>query len=252
MVDAVLAWLRTDGGPLVYAVLALASALEYVFPPFPGDTVVLFGVFLAVTAGLSPPLVYAALTAGSIGGAMLAWRVGRAIARDPERPPRFLRSRAARATLAEVQARFRRHGATYLALNRFLPALRALFFVGAGVAGLPASRVALWGGLSAAAWNALLFAAGWGLGAQWRRLEALARTYTTGAFGVAAVVLVVFAALVVRRLRRGTAPPALGDDERAPSGRRAPQEAGSAEATLTVPPSPTSPPENARPGETPR
>jgi membrane-associated protein len=210
MVDAVLEWLRTSGGPAVYAVLALASALEYVFPPFPGDTVVLFGVFLAVTAGLSPPLVYLALTAGSIAGAMVAWRVGLAIGRDPERPPRFLRSRAARAALAEVQARFRRHGAIYLVLNRFLPALRALFFVGAGVAGLRAWRVALWGGLSAASWNALLFGAGWALGAQWPRLEALARRYTEAALVVAGVILVGFGVLVVRRLRRGAVPSSPG------------------------------------------
>ena len=46
-----------------------------------------------------------------------------------------------------------KRGNWYLAANRFLPALRAFFFVGAGLANMPLRAVIFWGGLSAAVWN---------------------------------------------------------------------------------------------------
>lgn len=201
MTDLLLQWLASHEGPLAYLVLCLAAALEYIFPPFPGDTVTLFGVFLAGTAGFSPWLVYFAIDLGSVLGGLGAYAVGRRIARDPAHPPRLLRGRRTQVALAEVRLRFARHGAVYLALNRFLPALRAFFFVGAGLARLPVSRVILWGAVSASLWNGLLFAVGWAVGGHWERLAAFASTYAWAALGVGILVIVVFAYIVRVRLK---------------------------------------------------
>lgn len=201
MTDVLLRWLASHEGPFGYLALCFAAALEYVFPPFPGDTITLFGVFLAGSAGYSPWLVYLAIDVGSVLGGLGAYAVGRRIARDPGNPPRLLRGRRTRAALAEVQLRFERHGAVYLALNRFLPALRAFFFVGAGLARVPVSRVILWGAVSASAWNALLFVLGWAVGGNWRRLSALASTYAWIALGVGVVAVALFAYVVRLRLK---------------------------------------------------
>lgn len=183
MMDALLLWLQSTGGPLPYVVLGLASLLEYVFPPFPGDTVTLFGVFLAATAGWSPLGVYTVLNVGAVGGGMLAYAFGRWLAdRRETKPPRFFRSERAQRALASAVARFERHGAAYLALNRFLPAMRAFFFVGAGMARLPAWKVAVYGALSALLWNALIFAVGWTVGGNFERLLELSQTYSKAAF----------------------------------------------------------------------
>lgn len=179
--------------------LGLAAALEYVLPPFPGDTVTLFGVFLAGTAGFSPWLVYLAIDVGSVLGGLAAYAVGRRI--DPENPPRFLRGRRTRAALDEVRARFVRHGAVYLAVNRFLPALRAFFFVGAGLARVPLSRVVVWGTLSASLWNALLFAVGWAVGGNWQRLAGMAQSYAWVALALSVAAIAVFAYIVRARLK---------------------------------------------------
>ncbi|HEY8432880.1 MAG TPA: hypothetical protein VIL20_31125, partial [Sandaracinaceae bacterium] len=129
MMDELLAWLKEAEGPLAYVVLALASLIEYVFPPFPGDTVALFGVFLAASSGYSVARVYAALNAGALAGGMSAYALGRWIAvRRERRTPRFLRGQQVRRAIDAVLARFERHGAAYLALNRFVPALRSVFF----------------------------------------------------------------------------------------------------------------------------
>jgi membrane protein DedA with SNARE-associated domain len=205
--DEVIRWLQGSEGPLGYAVLALASLIEYVVPPFPGDTIALFGIFLAATAGWSAVWVYLALNLGATAGGMIAYGFGRAVA-APERRPRGLRGARTERAIDTITARYRKHGVIYLAVNRFVPALRAFFFVGAGIARLPWPSVALWGGLSAAAWNGLLLALGWAVGASWERMLAAARAYSAVAtvLIVAAIALLVLRTLV-RRARKQTAEP---------------------------------------------
>jgi membrane protein DedA with SNARE-associated domain len=212
MMEELLAWLQQTEGPLAYVVLGLASLVEYVFPPFPGDTITLFGVFLAVSAGYGIGWVYLALNVGALAGGMMAYWVGRAIgAKRWERTPRFLRTQQARRAIDSVLARFERHGAAYLAINRFVPALRAVFFVAAGMAGLPAWKVAVWGTLSAALWNALLLGAGWGLGASYQQLAEWVRTYSYVAIGALVIGALVALARVLVRKGAGAS-----DDEVAP------------------------------------
>lgn len=204
MLEDLFDYLRQAHGPLAYLLLAGGACIEYVFPPFPGDTVVLFGAFLAATAGYSPTGVYLVMTAGSIAGGMGAYAFGRFFGNDERRLPRWLRTDAAKAAFTKLDHQFHRYGAAYLALNRFVPALRAFFFVGAGLARMPAGRVLLFGGISAAAWNALILAVGYAVGANWDRLRQLGDQYTAA---VLIVLGVVAAALVARwwltRDRRG-------------------------------------------------
>lgn len=199
MIAAALTWLATHQGPLAYALLAVAAMSEYIFPPLPGDLLTLFGIFLAGSAGYSPLAVYLSVTAGSVLGGWLAYLAGRWLAKKPS-PGGLLSGPKTRALLDEVAHRFEKHGVAYLAVNRFVPVLRAFFFVGAGLAGLPAGRVLLWGTVSALAWNALLFAAGWAVGHHWGRLSALLSAYSTVALAVALLVVLV---LFLRARRRG-------------------------------------------------
>jgi membrane protein DedA with SNARE-associated domain len=182
------------------ALLFASSAVEYVFPPFPGDTVTLFGAFLAANLGWSVPLVFAAVTAGSLAGASIDYALGRRLARTPINALSG-RAKRARERVEPILARFRRHGAAYIAVNRFLPGVRALFFVAAGMAGLPAARVLLYGLASAAAWNALVIAAGFAVGRNWERLLGLLGTYTAVAW-IPVAMLAAAAAWIALRSRR--------------------------------------------------
>jgi membrane protein DedA with SNARE-associated domain len=195
MLEDLLDYLRQGEGPLAYGVLGAAAAIEYVFPPFPGDTIVLFGAFLAATAGYHPLIVYAALTGGSMVGASGTYFGGRWIAANRTRLPRFLQTDQARWAFDRLDEQFQRYGAAYLAVNRFLPAMRAFFFIGAGMARMPFGRVLFFGGLSAAAWNALLLAVGYGVGANWEYLQRIFGRYSAV---VAVLVALVVATLAIR------------------------------------------------------
>ena len=61
----------------LYCLLALAACLEYVFPPFPGDTVTLFAGFLVgVNEEWSFALVFLALNVGSVLGTLIDYAAG--------------------------------------------------------------------------------------------------------------------------------------------------------------------------------
>lgn len=188
-------FLRTlEHGPKhwAYALIAAASAVEYVFPPLPGDTVVLFAVVLSARAHLHWALVYGLMTVGAVLGGLVAWRFGLWLSVHEDEWPRFLRRPGATRALDAVRRGYARHGSTYLLANRFLPALRAFFFVGAGLSGMRAGPVIVFGGISAAAWNALLLALGYALGHNWDAMRSVVERYAT-----ATLVVIAFGALVL-------------------------------------------------------
>jgi membrane protein DedA with SNARE-associated domain len=208
MMEDLQAWLQQQEGPAAYAALGLASLIEYVFPPFPGDTVALAAVILAATGGYHLIWVYVALNLGALVGGMSTYALGRWIGRRRlERMPRFLRGQQIRRAIDVALERFSRHGAAYLALNRFVPALRAVFFIAAGMAGLPWWKVAIWGTLSACAWNALLLGAGWALGDNAAQLVDWVETYSYAAVAAVVLVVLVGALRLVRAARRAGAEP---------------------------------------------
>jgi membrane-associated protein len=185
-----------------YALVAAAAGVEYVVPPLPGDTVALFAVALAVRAQLHWFYVYLALTAGAMLGGLGAWAVGIWLADHEESWPPFLKRPTVTRALDAVRRGYARHGAMYLAVNRFLPALRAFFFVGAGLSRMKAAPVLIYGGISAALWNALLMAVGYAVGTNWDALRELVERYTMATLALVAIVVVGVVARFLYDLRR--------------------------------------------------
>ena len=168
-------------GPAAPAVLFLGSLVEYVFPPFPGDTLVLLGAWYAVNGVLSWPMTFLAVTAGALAGAYVDWRAGVALGRRLERSA-HRKGGLTEARLVRFEEGYRRWGAWLLVANRFLPGVRAFFFLGAGACGIPLGRVLLFGGVSAALWNVLLLAAGGLLVGNLDELVRLLDQYTRAAW----------------------------------------------------------------------
>ncbi len=187
-------------GPAAPAILFLASLGEYVFPPLPGDLLVILGAWYAVKGVISWPLAFGAVTAGAVLGAAVDYGIGRWLARRFD-------ARAARHGLlsAERLARFvsayQRWGSVLLVANRFMPGVRAFVFVGAGAAGIPLARVLLLGGISAALWSALLLFAGGLLVRSLPELVELFRAYSAFAWAVLLGVAILLA--LGAWLRRG-------------------------------------------------
>ena len=183
----------SDYAPLV---LFGGSLVEYLFPPFPGDTLVLLGAWYAVHGELSWPLTFLSVTLGAVAGAWIDYQVGAALGRRLDRSAER-RSSLTADRLHRVEQGYRRHGAWFLVANRFLPGVRAFLFLAAGASGMPIGRVLLYGGVSAALWNALLLAAGSFLVSNLDDMVRLLERYTSVAWLAIAAVAVL---LLVRAL----------------------------------------------------
>jgi membrane-associated protein len=183
-----------ETGPFAPAILFVATSLEYLFPPFPGDALLVLGAWYAANGQLSWPATFLWVTAGALVGASINYRIGAWLA------PRIDR-RAAEGghpfaeKLERFEVSYRRWGAWLLVFNRFMPGIRAFLFVAAGASGIPLRRVLLLGGISACVWNALLLSIGAFVAHNVDEMLLLLRSYTR----IAAALLALAALVLVAR-----------------------------------------------------
>ncbi|WPB78674.1 DedA family protein [Archangium violaceum] len=186
-------------GLLGLLVLGLAAAVEYVVPPFPGDTITLLGGVYAVRGEHPWPLVFLVVVAGSVVGALINYQVGRWLVGRFERKPGDVFFGISHARLEAVQSQMRHKGPWLLLANRFIPGVRGLIFVAAGAAHMPRSNALILGALSAMAHTGLVLALGAAVGGNLERLEALMWRYQWAVIGLVAVGMV---AALVRALAK--------------------------------------------------
>jgi membrane protein DedA with SNARE-associated domain len=189
------AGVRDDDLPLLLALTAASSALEHVFPPFPGDV----GVTLCAAVGFAHSWpawgLFLSALGGSLVGTTLAWGFGRWLDRNARHTTRpwllYARARAQEAT-----ASFDRHGLKIIAVSRFVPLGRAFIIVAAGFRAMPLGRVLLAAAAGAVLWNSVLFALAALVG---RNLDLLGRYLDRYNRGALAVLVVIAVAVYARR-----------------------------------------------------
>lgn len=125
---------------LVYLVIAVGAALENVFPPLPADTFVLLGALLASAGRAHPVHVFVWTWLANVGGAIAVYALARRYGN------RFFGTAAGHwllhpRQLEQVGRFYQRWGWPAIFISRFLPGLRAVVPVFAGVAKVPALQV---------------------------------------------------------------------------------------------------------------
>ena len=163
MADRFLEWVSGLSSPAIYAILALLSAVENVFPPVPADVAVVVGAFLSHRGQTSAPLVGAlcwlANTASSAAMYFYARAHGRRFFQEgwPRRlmPP---------STMRALEHAYARHGVYGIFLSRFLPGIRAGVTPFAGVVGISPLRALVPSAAASAIWYAFLAFTGAALG----------------------------------------------------------------------------------------
>lgn len=196
------AWLGMIGA-WGYGLLGGAGFIEYVFPFFPGDVVLVTGGAWVERENRSVLLLFASLMLASWLGLAVVWRVGRALAsRIDSLPPDKKVLGVSVAQLKKIETRMRERSTWLLIGNRFMPGLRTVILLSAGAANVPLPKVLLFGGISAAAFNALLIVVGITIGDNAEALATFFSRFRTATFALVGVVVVVFIARWVWRRRR--------------------------------------------------
>lgn len=193
----VVAVMRAIGAPGV----GVATALETVFPPVPSEVVLPLAGFTASQGHYGFGAAVAWATAGSVAGALLlyyagaVWGVERLYA---------LADRLPLVSHDDVERSidwFERHGRTAVFVGRFVPGVRSLISIPAGVHRMRLVPFTLWTTLGSLIWNIALIGAGYELGAQWHVVERWVGEAANAIYVVLGVALTVVVAQRVRKRR---------------------------------------------------
>jgi undecaprenyl-diphosphatase len=163
--------------PWGYLIVGLATFLENSVGAgviVPGETLVIVGGFYARVGALSLPWVIAVSVAGAILGDNLGYLLGRRFGRGLlERHGHRLLVTPAR--LAAADAYYRRHGGKTVFLGRFIPVVRSVGFILAGVSHMPWRRFAAYDAAGSLLWGAANAVLGYVLGEAYARAEGYLR-----------------------------------------------------------------------------
>jgi len=173
--------------------LFASAIVENLVPPIPGDTITAFGAFLAGIGKLDFIMVWIITTLGSTIGFMLLFYAGVLFGRGffSKTKIKFFNSE----NIKKAERWFNKYGYFVVAMNRFLPGIRSVISISAGISGLNGLKVFVLSMVSAIFWNFLWIYAGYSLGNNWEKVyEAL--TVLVTKYNIAVISILVIAAIV--------------------------------------------------------
>lgn len=147
---------------LNYGTVTLLMTIESTFIPFPSEVIVPPAAYKALQAdaGLNIILVVLFATLGAVLGALINFYLAKFLGRPIIY--KFADSRLGRMCLLDSQkvvqaeAYFRKHGAISTFIGRFIPVIRQLISIPAGIAGMKLRPFILFTALGAFLWNVVL------------------------------------------------------------------------------------------------
>lgn len=180
-----------------YLGIALLIAVENIFPPIPSEVILTVGGFMTTYTSMKIWGVITAATIGSILGALILYGVGRWL--NPDRLDRWVDGRLGKLLhlkkedIHRAEKWFERRGKLTVFFCRFIPIIRSLISIPAGISRMHMGVFILLTALGTAIWNIVLVYFGVFLGGSWKIAVEYMNTYsliTAIVFAVLAVILV--------------------------------------------------------------
>lgn len=154
-----------------YIGILLLITLENVFPPIPSEVILTFGGFVTTYTSLRVWGVVVAATVGSVLGAVILYGVGRLM--NAERLGRLLDGRWGKVLrlkkddVLKAEEWFLRHGNLAVFLCRFVPIVRSLISLPAGMSKMPPRSFLILTIIGTSIWNVVLVLLGRLAGNAW-------------------------------------------------------------------------------------
>lgn len=181
--------------------VGLLIFLENVLPPIPSEVILPFAGFTAQRGELNVAAAWLSASIGSLLGALLLYAIGAFIGEDRLRE--LSRKRwfifFGEKDFDRGDRFFDRYGSHVVFFARFIPLVRSVVSVPAGVDRMPIVRFVVLTFAGSAIWNALFIGAGWVLGDNWDVVEGYMGPLSYLVVALLALALVL---LVIRKVRR--------------------------------------------------
>lgn len=166
-----------------YLGIGFLIAIENIFPPIPSEVILTFGGFLTTYTKLNVWLVILSATFGSLAGAMILYYIGRLI--KPEKLKSILSGKIGKtlflnpADIDRAEDWFDKKGNMTVFFCRFIPIVRSLISVPAGMAKMNLLSFLLYTTVGTAIWNTVLVWLGVLAGDSWKIVVAYVGIYSS-------------------------------------------------------------------------
>ena len=184
---------------LGYPGLFLLIVLESTMVPIPSLLVMPFAGFLASRGDFSLPVILVINSAGALVGSSLSYWLGAAGGKPlllRYGKYMFIRPK----DIEKTEAYFAKHGGKTIFIGRFLPVVRHLISIPAGIARMPLPQFLTLTFLGASIWGGGLMILGYQLGSNWESIAGKAKRVDLVIAGL--IVLAIVAVVVKFVLRR--------------------------------------------------
>lgn len=185
-----------------YLGVFLLITLENVFPPIPSEVILLFGGFMTTYTKLNIIIMIIAATLGSIFGAIILYYIGKIF--NKERLKKIISGKIGKvlrlknSDIDKADEWFDKKGQKTVFICRFIPIVRSLISIPAGMSEMPLVKFLIYTTLGSLIWNTVLIIIGSIVGANWVSILTILDTYSNIVLVLLIVAFVVLVYLFYR------------------------------------------------------
>ena len=181
-----------------YLGVFLLIAIENIFPPIPSEVILVFGGFMTTYTSLNIPIMILAATLGSLLGAIVLYYIGKIF--NKERLKRIISGKIGK--ILRLKAKdiemadewFGKKGNVTVFFCRFVPIVRSLISIPAGMSEMPMLKFLLYTTVGSLIWNTVLIFIGNRVGDNWESILGIFDQYS---HIVLVILIVLFVGFIV-------------------------------------------------------
>ena len=157
-----------------YLGVFLLIAIENIFPPIPSEVILVFGGFMTTYTTLNIPIMILAATLGSLLGAIVLYYIGKIF--NKERLKKIISGKIGKvlrlkaSDIEKADKWFDTKGNKTVFFCRFIPIVRSLISIPAGMSEMPMQKFLLYTITGSLIWNTVLIVVGSIVGDKWETI----------------------------------------------------------------------------------
>lgn len=177
-------------------------AVENIFPPIPSEVILTFGGFMTTYSNMNVILVILFATIGSVLGAIVLYYIGKVL--NKERLERIIAGkmgkvlRLKKQDIEKADHWFGTKGAKTVFFCRFIPIVRSLISIPAGMSEMPFSKFLVYTATGTTIWNTVLVMLGRIAGKNWVKVVEIIEYYANWVLMLLIVVIVVVGVILYK------------------------------------------------------
>ena len=178
-----------------YIGVFLLIAIENIFPPIPSEVILLFGGFMTTYSELNIILMIIFATLGSLLGAIVLYYIGKIL--NKERLKKIVSGKIGKvlrlknSDIDKADEWFYTKGNKTVFFCRFIPIVRSLISIPAGMSEMPLGKFFLYTTTGSLIWNTVLIVIGSIVGENWQSILNIFDTYSNIVLVLLVIIFVV-------------------------------------------------------------